>query len=105
MSLIYSGGRLCMTFSASVTSISAGRQNDTELDLLAGRCAFTALYASKGNSWQSRDTYLAGTKRDPQIMTAAMQADRTSRRASIVLLGPVTCLSRPEPEDPDLLRC
>lgn len=38
-------------------------------------------------------------------MTAAMHADRTSRRASIVLLAPGTCLSSPEPDDPDLLRC
>ncbi len=76
-----------------------------ELMWLKEQRAFTALYASKGDSWQGRDAYLAGTKRDPQIMTAAMQADRSSRRASIVLVAPVTCLSSPEPEDPDLLRC
>lgn len=76
-----------------------------ELMWLKKQRAFTALYASKGDSWQGRDAYLAGTKRDPQIMTAAMQADRSSRRASIVLVAPVTCLSSPEPEDPDLLRC
>ena len=38
-------------------------------------------------------------------MTAAIQVDSSRRRESNVLVGPLTCLSSPEPEDADLLRC
>ena len=38
-------------------------------------------------------------------MAATMQPDRSRRRASIVLFGPLTCFSNPDPKDPDLLRC
>ena len=60
----------------------------------------------KGGVWQGPPVaYLAGTKRAPQSMTAAIQPERSRRRASNVLVSPLTCLSSPDPEDPDLLRC
>jgi len=53
----------------------------------------------------SRVAYLAGKKKAPQSTTAATQLDMIRSRAITVVVELLTCLSRPEPTDVDLLRC
>ena len=48
---------------------------------------------------------MAGKRRAPQSTTAATQLDRIISRAITVLIELLTCLSSPEPADPDFLRC